>query len=473
MIDLSGVAEGHRATNPPQLEDAGDGQFDRGAELRSQHTVRRKQRGRVQDVSPRSQVDDRPRPGNSPARPQLARRQDRRTPSSDGIEPARSTARLDLPRRSGPPRRAQGEVLAAGGRHAILDRRPARGQAEPHRSPRRDLTRTAQPECGVAVRVVSTAREGRDRGRGCRSRHGESPGNSRVRRNRLSTLECQDCIALPTLSQPLARQLAPCLRVTGVRVEPVPIASDGSIGVPRASEDPRQTDDGVALAGREPEGIIVRAQRVTVTARPCEGVAQGHVAPRIGRLQGDVAAEQLERTGRVTPLAQVGETIGRARVLRIDRQRCRVLTLGRCRISRRKGGVRSGETASERAGVLCGHRVRPVRHHGEHDEYGHPRDLYFRTALKPRPRLPMDPQAQQLDAKENRSEGRGREHERGRAQYVSRVRAREQMGWTNDGGGCGDRDPYEPPRHPYGGEDRAGHGSLPCNDAPPSRRATS
>jgi len=53
----------------------------------------------------------------------------------------------------------------------------------------------------------------------------------------------------------------------------------------------------------------------------------------------------------------------------------------------------------------------------------------------------MDPEAQQLDAKENRSEGRGGENERGRAQYISRVRAREQMGCTNDPCGCGDRDP--------------------------------
>src|SRR5258705_7960133 len=123
MVDLSGVAQGHRATNPPYLEDARDGQLDRGAKLRSQHTVRRKQRGRIHYVSPRSQIDDRPGPGNSPARPQLAGREDCRTSSSEGVEPARSTARLDLPRRSGPPRRAEGEVLAAGGRHAIADRR--------------------------------------------------------------------------------------------------------------------------------------------------------------------------------------------------------------------------------------------------------------------------------------------------------------------------------------------------------------
>src|SRR5439155_17986877 len=113
----------------------------------------------------------------------------------------------------------------------------------------------------------------------------------------------------PALSQPLARQLAPGLRVAGVRVEPLPIAAGGGVGVPGASEDPEPPDDRVALVGREPEGIIVRAQRVTVLPGACQRVAHGYVAPRIGRLQGDVAAEQPQRPGRVTPLAQVGETI--------------------------------------------------------------------------------------------------------------------------------------------------------------------
>src|SRR5258705_259433 len=123
--------------------------------------------------------------------------------------------------------------------------------------------------------------------RALRSTIGPAPGT------RQGTLECLSRIPLPTLAQPLAPQLAPCLRVAGVRVEPFAIAGDGSIGAPRASEDPCPTDDGVALAGREPEGIIVRAQRVTVIPGTYQRVAHRHVAPCIGRLQGDVAAEQL------------------------------------------------------------------------------------------------------------------------------------------------------------------------------------
>src|SRR2546427_6055849 len=57
------------------------------------------------------------------------------------------------------------------------------------------------------------------------------------------------------------------------RSEPVPIAGDGRIGVPSASEDPRATDDRVALGGREPERIIVRAQRVTVIPGTYQRVA--------------------------------------------------------------------------------------------------------------------------------------------------------------------------------------------------------
>src|SRR5207249_7617971 len=67
--------------------------------------------------------------------------------------------------------------------------------------------------------------------------------------------------------------------------------------------------DGFGLARREPQRVVVRAERISVPAGAGQRLAHGHVAPWILGLELDVALEQPQRCEVVA--RELGETIGR------------------------------------------------------------------------------------------------------------------------------------------------------------------
>src|SRR5207249_3969632 len=102
-------------------------------------------------VPPGAEVDRRSAQRVPPAGTQLARGGERGAPAARGVDPSRSTLKIDLQRAPRPRSRAERELLEPDGADPVANLLAGRPHPQPGRPWGPKLGDAAQTECGVPV----------------------------------------------------------------------------------------------------------------------------------------------------------------------------------------------------------------------------------------------------------------------------------------------------------------------------------